>query len=59
MWCVRKYLLDIEQKFVILCTSKAADGLPQPTRSYSERAHSSYGQALVRDLLKTIIHGMS
>ena len=45
---VRKNLLDIEQKFAILGTSKAADGLPQPTRSYSERAHSSNCQALIR-----------
>ena len=49
MWCVRKYLLDIEQKFVILGTSKTAEGLPQPTRLYSKRAHSSNGQALVRE----------
>ena len=45
---VRKNLLDIEQKFVILGTTKAAEGILPPTRSYSERAHSSNGQALVR-----------
>ena len=45
---VRKNLLDFEQKFVILGTTKAAEGLLPPTRSYSERAHSSNGQALVR-----------
>ena len=47
-WPVRKNLLDFEQKFAILSTSKTADGLPQPTHSYSGRAHSSNGQALVR-----------
>ena len=56
--CVKppqKNLLDIEQKFVILGTSKADEGLPQPTRLHSRRVHSSNGQALVRELLTYVV----
>ena len=48
---VRKNLLDIEQKFAILGATKAAEGLLPPTRLHSKRAHSSNGQALVREIL--------
>ena len=47
-----KNLLDFEQKFVILGTSKAADGLLPPTRLYSKRAHSFNSQALVCEIFE-------